>query len=103
MIRATINSSTAICSDNDDFYITITQNGCTLSAIILGREANGTITSNGSGRIDFDITYPEDNGMTSETGSMTLSGTQATGTSNWNYNETGFNCSGTSSFSGSKK
>ena len=98
----TDNVSASACGSSytDVHTVTLSQNGCSITASGGGNSLNGCI--NGS-TINWSGSYPEDGGITTITSvTLTASGNSVSGNASWSWTDGSFSCSGTTSINGSK-
>lgn len=86
---------------SESFTIKISQSGNTLDVDIEGASFNGTL--NGA-QGTWHGSYPEDNGTTTETYTVTFANSNTTmaGGSTWTWSDGNLSCSGTSTLTGDK-
>jgi hypothetical protein len=98
----TSESSPGLCDDSRGSWSgsgTISQSGCTLTAVILGESFTGAIDGSS---VCWTGSYPDTGGTTTETLSAMVSGNTISGTTTWSWSGAGESCSGTSTFTGTK-
>ncbi|GMR21139.1 MAG: hypothetical protein BMS9Abin36_1738 [Gammaproteobacteria bacterium] len=102
-ISETASSSDPSCSGSASYSLTITQSGNTITATdARGGSFTGTISAN---QLSWSGSFPDGPGTTtvsSMTATVAASCNSISGNATWSYSETGFSCTGTTTFTGTR-
>lgn len=96
------DSNDASCKNLDRFNLTVEQNGNAITVIpSSGDRLNGTLSGN---TLTWNGSYSESPGSTTSSVSVQIGSTCNTlsGRAEWTYSETGYSCSGTTIFTGTR-
>lgn len=83
----------------DNYSATVSQTGSSMSVTAGNITRSGAFSGN---RLTFSVSYPEQGGTNSGTGTITFSGNTASGNSSWTWSNGSTSCSGTSSINATR-